>query len=126
MSDTQTPTLDEILSLIGQRLWTLAPAEYQEAAHRDLTFDMTWQDVMQVVGDGLCEAFGVQFVVRHQIPHGKPGMIGGLFTDGPAYATRREAEAQADRLNEAHPDHDHYVVEVPAGEGAQTQDAANG
>lgn len=107
-----SPTMDVILGVIGDRLWTLAPQEHQDSAHRDITFGVTWQDVMQVVEDGLCAAFGVRFAVRHQIPQGKPGMIGGLYTDGPVFGTRHEAESEADRLHAAHPDHEHYVVEA--------------
>lgn len=105
-----TPTLDDILATVGERLWALAPDEHRESAHRDITFGVTWQDVMQVVEDGLCAAFGVRWAVRHQITD--PRKQTGLYTDGPVYDARHEAEAEAERLQSVHPDHAHYVVEA--------------
>lgn len=54
---------------------------------------------------------GIRFAVRHQIPADAGGMVGGLYTDGPVYPTRLEAEAECERLDQSCPTHHHYVVE---------------
>lgn len=41
---------------IARRLWELAPEDYREAAHVDLVFGVTMQDLLGAVREGLDDA----------------------------------------------------------------------
>lgn len=47
------PTWGEIWAAVGAEVWKLAPQDYQDSGHRDLTFLVCWQNVMEAVENGL-------------------------------------------------------------------------
>lgn len=51
------PTWDDVLGAIGEEFWKLAPAEFAAAAHRDLVFGVTWQDLMAAVENGVARCY---------------------------------------------------------------------
>lgn len=51
------PTWEEVWGAIGVEIWKLAPQDYQDSGHRDLTFLTCWQNIMDAVRDGI-EAVG--------------------------------------------------------------------
>lgn len=44
---------DQILAAIGEEFWRLAPSWIVTSAHRDITFLVTWQDLMAAVERGI-------------------------------------------------------------------------
>lgn len=48
---------DDVVRAIGRRLWELAPEDFREAAHMDLVFGVTMQDLLAAVEDGLTDAY---------------------------------------------------------------------
>lgn len=47
------PTWDDVYAAIGREVWRLAPQDFQDAHHRDLTFLTCWQNIMEAVQNGI-------------------------------------------------------------------------